>query len=499
MSLRSDKLVKKISDMGFASGSMAVRLTFWFTLLSVILIVAVNAVLYQVMDKRLRDHDDVIIKNMANEFHDYLKKHSYDSAVVQNELKHEVEAFAGLVVLVTTPEGKVVAESPADILGFNQRMDQRLHESGNSDTVMDWTVDSKGQYRMMQRPVSTPAGDYILYVGLNRADDKELLIATFRRTLLLATLCALIVSVLLGRWIAKRSTQPLMKLVSVVSEISAKDLHRRVGDETWPKELKPLAAEFDQLLSRLESSFDRIERFSADIAHELRTPLHILRGEAELALMTVQTKEQYQACIESATEEYQRLSQMVESLLFLARAEQPDAMLNRKSLEVAHEIESVCNFYQAMAEEKNVTLEFGGAGSVFAESNLLRRALSNLITNALRYTPSGGQVVVAAKEHVDREVEITVTDSGMGIAAENLPRVFDRFYRCDKARTRQGTGLGLAIVKSIMTLHGGIVSIQSEPGHGTRVTLKFPALAMLMYSGPRRRRDDYLVQLDQVA
>ncbi|MBI3772440.1 MAG: heavy metal sensor histidine kinase [Gammaproteobacteria bacterium] len=485
------------SDFGFKKGSIATRLAFWFTLLSVILIVSVSAVLYVALEERLREKDDHLIKSMFNEFRNNLNEYPYNSQVVQNELKHEVESFAGLHIALMDLDGKVVVEAPAG--SFNNRLIYGLHDSVQKDLGKDWTANEGDKYRIMQQRIFTPNGDFILSVGINRSEEESLIASTFWRTLVLATLCALLVSIILGRRIAKRSTQPLAKLATVVSEISAKDLHRRVSNETWPEELKPLAENFDQLLSRLESSFGRIEQFSADIAHEFRTPLHILCGEAEMALTTAQTQEEYRACIESATEEYHRLSQMVESLLFMARAEQPDAMLNRKPLDIAHEIEAVCDFYQAMADEKKITLEFGGEGSVFAESNLLRRALSNLITNALRYTPSGGRVVVEGKERMDHEVDVTVMDTGMGIAADQLPQVFDRFYRGDKARSRKGTGLGLAIVKSIMTLHGGTVSIHSEPGRGTSVTLKFPALAVLMYSGPRRRKDDHKIQFEQVA
>jgi len=232
-------------------------------------------------------------------------------------------------------------------------------------------------------------------------------------------------------------------------------------------------------LSRLEASFGHIEQFSADIAHEFRTSLHILRGEAEMTLMATQNQEQYRTCIESSMEEYQHLSQMVESLMLLTRMDQSDAVLNRKSLAAANEIKSVCDFYQALAEDANIALEVTGASGIYADDGLLRRALSNLITNAIENTPSGGRVVIEVKQCLDRGVEISVTDTGIGIAADQLTRVFYRFYRCDEARSRlerRGFGLGLAIVKSIMNLHGGVVTIRSVPGCGTCVTLKFPAM-----------------------
>jgi len=174
-------------------------------------------------------------------------------------------------------------------------------------------------------------------------------------------------------------------------------------------------------------------------------------------------------------DEYDRLSNMVEALLFLARTEQPAAQLDRQLLDIEQKIAAVCDFYQAMADEQGVSLVARGTGNVFADSCLLRRALGNLVGNALRHTPSGGQIVIEAMTLRNHAAEITVSDTGCGIAPEDLPHVLERFYRADGARLRQGhgTGLGLAIVQSIMHLHGGTVSIQSELDHGTVVKLTF--------------------------
>ena len=171
------------------------------------------------------------------------------------------------------------------------------------------------------------------------------------------------------------------------------------------------------------------------------------------------------------------MARMVDALLFLARTEQPDSLPNKQTLVIEHEVAAVCAFYQALADEQETTLIAGGAGTVLADSALLRRALGNLIINALRHTPSGGSILVDVTKTSDQGIDIVVSDTGEGIAHEDLPHVFDRFYRADSARLRHGTGtgLGLAIVRSIMLLHGGSVSLDSELGRGTAATLRFPA------------------------
>lgn len=455
------------------SKSIAARLTFWYALLSVVLITSAGGVLYWVLVERLRQEDDQLLAGRITEVRAILLLHSSDSAVFREEVQREAAMFPGTHLRVLDSQGDLVVEAPTTHAAFGDSEPYppvREDERGE-----DWFSGDGEVYRVMSARVAAGSG-FTVQVAMSRTKE-EALLAAYRQTLWLAVSAALAIAVVVGYLIARRGLTPVSRLASIVAELSAAHLHRRIGNDAWPRELRPLAANFDQLLARLEESFARISRFSADIAHELRTPLHILRGEAEMALSKARSSEDYRTCIESAAEEYERLTRMVDALLFLARTEHPDAQLDKKPLALDQEIAAVCAFHQAMADEQEITLINGGAGTVLADSGLLRRALGNLIANALRHTPSGGRVVVEAGETADHGAEIIVSDTGDGIAPEDLPHVFDRFYRADSARLRQGsgTGLGLAIVQSIMQLHGGSVSIQSEPREGTTVTLKFPA------------------------
>jgi two-component system heavy metal sensor histidine kinase CusS len=240
--------------------------------------------------------------------------------------------------------------------------------------------------------------------------------------------------------------------------------------------LTALAAGFDKMLARLEESFDRLSRFSADLAHELRTPIQNLRSESEVALTRPRTAAEYREVIELNVEEYQRLSGMIDSLLFLARAENAETRLSRGKFTVGPEIDTILDFYDAAAREREVALTRQGDGELYADPMLFRRALSNVVSNALRHTSRNGRVQVLVDTDHDRRVEIVVRDNGCGIGPEHLPHIFDRFYRADAARSSDSTntGLGLAIVKSIMELHGGLASAESALGAGTTVRLSFP-------------------------
>ncbi|HSU85735.1 MAG TPA: heavy metal sensor histidine kinase, partial [Chthoniobacterales bacterium] len=270
----------------------------------------------------------------------------------------------------------------------------------------------------------------------------------------------------------RRVLRPLKNLAESVERVGATHLDERVPTSGWPDELQPLALGFNKMLSRLEESFTRLSQFSADLAHELRTPIAILRGEAESVLTKPHSSEQYREVIESSLEELQRLSGMIDNLLFLARAE-TSGSFNRSYFDGRAAMDKIREFYEAVSQEQGIEIHCRGDGKVYADPLLFRRALINLITNALRFTRSGGSVTVSLDRR-NGASEVSVADTGCGISSQHVPHVFNRFFRGDAQRNAQGTGLGLAIVKSIMRSHDGEVSVESELNKGTVITLTFP-------------------------
>jgi two-component system heavy metal sensor histidine kinase CusS len=282
-----------------------------------------------------------------------------------------------------------------------------------------------------------------------------------------------------GYQIARRGIRPVEDMATTARHISSTNLRERILAEGYPVELASLAHTFNKMLDRLEDSFERISRFSADIAHDLRTPVNNIRGEAEVALARARTVDEYRDVIESCLEEAVRLSDLIGALLFLARAESPLAHPHRVPVNVGELLGGVREYYEASAAEGGILLTAAQTVEpVFAklDRTLIQRAVGNLIANAVAHTPPGGAVVLRANADTTT-IRIEVSDTGEGIPREALPKVFDRFYRVDKSRSQAsgGTGLGLSIVQSIMVLHGGRVEISSEPGHGTCVTLHIPA------------------------
>lgn len=314
----------------------------------------------------------------------------------------------------------------------------------------------------------------LVQIALDRSHDK-MIIADYRRKMLSVLLGGLLLSATLGFLMAKGGLKPLSNIGKKIRNITPDHLSTRVSSAEWPPEIALLAHTFDLMLERLERSFASLSQFSADLAHEIRTPIHNLRGETEVALEKPRTPEEYQSVLQSSLEEYERLTRVIENLLFLARSDTRNTEMRPARLNVRQEIEELTGYFEAIAEEKGITVSVSGNALVMADPVLFRRALTNLLSNAFQYTEKDGHITFTVTA-AGPSVQIAVGDNGIGIEHEELHKVFSRFFRSRRARALrpEGTGLGLSIVKAIMDLHSGDITIKSIPGQGTTVTLIFP-------------------------
>lgn len=319
----------------------------------------------------------------------------------------------------------------------------------------------------------------IVRVALDWSAEEDL-IEDFSRKAAAALLLGTILSSFLAATIAHRALRPLAQVAQVARAMDVARLAEPLDVGIWPAELAEVGAAFTEMQQRLSASFNHLSQFSADLAHELRTPISNAMGEAEVALSRARTADDYREVIASLHEELGRLARMADALLFLDRSEKGAAALNRSTFDGRAESLAVAEYHALAAEEKQIELSVDGAATVFADRDLFRRALSNLMANAIHYTPGPGSVTVTLYESSDH-AEVRVRDTGAGIAAKNQAQIFDRFFRVDPARSGYagGSGLGLAIVKSIVELHGGSVTVASTPGEGALFTLTFPSAAQI--------------------
>jgi len=313
---------------------------------------------------------------------------------------------------------------------------------------------------------------YTLQLAQDRSSDEQVE-TNFALLFIAVLLGGVVASALIAIIVTRRGLRPLRKMTESLGRIGPDQLKERIGSTGWPRELQPLAIAFDEMLKRLDDSFSRLSQFSADLAHELRTPIANMLGEAQVALTRDRTAPEYRETIESTVAECERLSRIVDNLLFVARVDAAREPIACQQFDARAAVEKIAAFYQTVADDHNVTISCTGDGQIYADPDLFERAVGNLLDNALRFTAEHGFIRVGLVRH-NSDFEVAVSDNGSGIAAEHLPRVFDRFYRAESSRGSDGAGLGLALVKSIVDLHGGSAVIASNPGCGTTVTLKFP-------------------------
>ena len=340
-------------------------------------------------------------------------------------------------------------------------------EAVGIDSVKTW--EDKGQtYRgaVLQIKASAFLEDTPLTLVVATDIDFHLrYLESFRIYLKLITLAACLIAILATWFAVYQGHAPLRRISAEIRRIKSDHLSIRLVPNTVPVELTELAVSFNDMLDRIEESFARLSNFSADIAHELRTPITNLRTQAEVALSQARDIEQYQEILYSSLEEYERMAKMVGDMLFLAQADNQQLQGERVKVNVVTEVQMLFEYFEAWADERGVSLVCIGP-TLYIQGNrlMIRRALSNLLSNAMRYTPAGQTVTVTLELSSNDTVMIGVENPGVIIEPEHLSKLFDRFYRADPSRQRKGdgAGLGLAIVKSIIEAHGGNIAAKSD-------------------------------------
>jgi len=297
--------------------------------------------------------------------------------------------------------------------------------------------------------------------------------------LLIAVPAALLFASAGGLFLANKALRPVDEITQTARRIGSGDLSQRIRIKRVNDELGRLASTFNEMIAKLEGSFRQIKRFTADASHELKTPLTILRGEVEVGLKKRRALKEYQRILDSNLEEINRMSRIVEDLLILSRADMGELTMEREEMELASLAREVWEDLQILAREKEVQLKFIGDGSTKVEGDplFLRQLILNLTENGLKYTPPGGEVALTVEGDRDQGVaRILVSDTGVGIAPKDQKRVFDRFFRADKARSREtgGTGLGLSICQWIAHAHEGRIAVASKIGEGSTFTVILP-------------------------
>ena len=313
-------------------------------------------------------------------------------------------------------------------------------------------------------------------LSMDCANDEALLSAYLRSTIIALPLLLILIGA--SAWaVVQQGLSPLREFRKVAAMISAQDLNHRLSVVKMPQELSELAHGINFMLHRLDSGIQQLSQFSDDLAHELRSPITNLMGKAQVTLSRERPAEEYKAVLESCTEELGRVTRIVSDMLFLAQVSHPAALVPFETITLEDEAFKVVDLFSLSAEEKRITLNVTGTGKTIGDRLMIQRAISNLLSNAIRHCPAGQSISIVIENYA-KQVSLLVGNPGAGIEPQHLLHLFDRFYRIDTSRSRAegGTGLGLAIVRSIMNLHQGTADVQSMPGSMTVFRLSFPNL-----------------------
>lgn len=453
--------------------SVRTQLTLWFAGCLVAAVVGFGAGVYALFGRYMLGEVDRAIEEEILEVSEAVR--TAPAGELRPRLDDEFGEHPFYRIEVTGPEGESIFRTPP-----GPPLTLTGVPSGGGYLRKTVAISGSQPHRLIAERVQRPEGAFTVVV----ADA----LTSYRQTLgrLIVALAVLgpaaaALAVLGGCWLSRRALAPVDRLTQAALSITATGLDRRVPEDGIDDEVDRLAAAFNVMISGLEAAFDEVRRFAADAAHELRTPLAVLRTGAEVALRSGGTAADYRRALSDQLEEIERLSRLADQLLFLCREDARHHADDAEEVRFDLLLEELCETLQPSAADRELTLACDAASScvVVAEADRLRRLTLNLLDNALRYTPPGGRID-ARLVMEDGRARLTIDNDGPGIDPKHLPHLFKRFYRGDASRNRAtgGSGLGLAICKSIVDSLGGEIGLANRANGGTITTLRLPALAI---------------------
>lgn len=457
-----------------AGNALTTRLTLLFAAVSTSVLLLLGLVIGSLVERHFEDMDLELLEGKLELIQHAIAatRSSGDLEAIPAQLDAALIGHHGLAVGVWNEAGKPLYLSEgASFPEVGQA------QGPAAQFPRTWTGSDQHLYRGIvgTAPTGIPGGTPTTVALSTDLTHHEHFMQSFRLTMWAVVALAASLSGFLGGLAARRGLAPLHDIVRHAADITAERLDQRLEEGRIPLELAEVVRSLNDMLARLEGSFRRLSDFSSDLAHELRTPVSNLLTQTQVTLSKARTLDEYQDVLASNAEEFERLSRTIADMLFLAKADNNLLIPLREEVDLGAEVSSLLEFYEAYADEKELRLSCSGEASIAGDRLMLRRAIGNLLSNAVRHTPKLGRISIELKETPRGETVVSVENTGETIAPEHLPRLFDRFYRADASRQHygEGSGLGLAITRSIVQAHDGEVSVMSESGL-SRFSIRFP-------------------------
>ena len=452
--------------------SIGARLTAWYSLILAVSLGLFGTVAYFAMIHSIRVTVDPALRQRIQAASDIIREDAPSGvAALQDEFRELADGQGPDAKLRIAYENGAVIFASADL----QVAREPRRTSDPSHPFISRIGNAR--YRFLRDKVEINGTRYDVEVASSLSDYDHAL-ERFRIVLYSAAPAFLVLAALGGYWLSRRALAPVDQITGAARTIGAQDLSRRLAVPRASDELQRLANTLNEMLGRLEAAFQRVTQFTADASHELRTPVSVMRTSAELALRKPRSDAEYREALARILSESERVSRLIDQLLLLARADSAPAALPVVRTDLAAALQAACNEAKVLAESKQLKFEQSIPAEsvwVLGDAASLQRLFIILLDNAVKYTPAGGEINVRLRCD-DGQAVAEIRDSGIGIAPQDLPHIFDRFYRSDRARSREsgGTGLGLAIGRWIADAHRGEIRVESVPAKGSDFEVRIP-------------------------
>ena len=455
--------------------TLAFRLTLWYGGIFSLCSGVAFLLFYTLITSVLQERTDQELLAQAQRFSTLLVGDGIgdvnNSAVIEAQAAGEKKVFFRLLNLT----GEVFSSSNMsywkDINVYVGPIEKLLRGSGpilETITIPNRSDEVRILYAMLSPSV-------IVQVGQAMESQARLLDA-FKRIFIITMSFLIILAAGVGWFMARRAVSGIEAVTHTAQKISGGSLQERVPVKPRGDEIDQLATTFNQMVDRIQTLLTEIKEMSDNIAHDLRSPVTRIRGTAEVTLTTGKSLDDYENMAASTIEDCDRLLDMINTMLLISKTEAGVEKPSREEVDIAAVIRQACEIFQPIAEDKNVRLSHRAAEKtlIFGDTRMLQRMLSNILDNGVKYTPSGGKIKVSLTESESRDLVISVNDTGVGISKADLPRIFERFYRCDQSRSQPGTGLGLSLARAIARAHGGDITVTSTVNQGSTFNITLP-------------------------